>query len=385
MKKIISLILCLTLMLSAFALCTSAADSEQKTLKFGSDGKFKIMQINDTQDTHNLNKRTAELLKKAIEKEDPDLIVIVGDMLHDAYPCADRENITKALQCLGDIINESETPFAVTFGNHDHDLEDKMSTAEMMEVFLQYEYCVSKTDGCDPGTYNIPVFSSSGDSYAMNVYMADTNNKNKETGGYQGVLPYQVEWYKEKSDELKALNGGKMVPLVLFQHIPVKEIYTLMEIADKKEAATSVYCSDDGEWYKLNEDKIIDAGAGLCEAPCSENRDVTTGQYEAWLEKGDIIGAFFGHDHVNSFVGKTDEGIVLGYNGGTGFKTYGTGGHRSVRVYEFSESDITDFSTYSVYYNDIAEREIDFYIMDIFSPVLLTWLMRTIYKALFII
>lgn len=385
MKKTFSLILSLSLIfLLAFG--THAEDANKTDdLSFGADGKFKIMQINDTQDTDNMNKRTIAFIKKAIKKENPDLVVIVGDMLSDAFLFATKDRIKAALTCLGDIMKETQTPFAVTFGNHDHDLEDKLSTKEMMAVLLENEYCVSKTDGCDPGTYNLPVLSSDGSKYAMNVYMMDTNNKNKDVGGYQGVYSYQVDWYKEKSDELKNANGGEVVPSLVFQHIPVKEIYQLLRVVDKKEADTAVYSTKDGNWYKFNDETIIDFGAGIGEAPCSENLDVVTGQYEAWLEKGDIMGAFFGHDHVNSFVGKTNDGIVLGYSGGSGFNTYGSGNKRSVRIYEFEESDVRAYTTRNVYYEDVLDDGLDFYIMDLFSASIVNWLLRGIYKLFFII
>lgn len=383
MKKVLSLVLSVIMMLS-LCICSFAAEEGNAPLQF-EDGKFKIMQINDTQDTHNLNKRTAKLIRKAIETEKPNLVVVAGDMLYDAYLGANDKTIPEALRCLGDIFEETKTPFAVTFGNHDHDLEDKVSIKEMADIFLEYDYCVNATDGCDPGTYNIPVLSTDGSKTALNVYMMDTNNKNKEVGGYQGVYPYQVEWYKAKSDELKAANGGEVVPSILFQHIPVKEIYQLIELADNKEANTAIYRPDDTKWYKLREDRVIDRATGLGEAPCPENLDVTTGQYEAWLQKGDIIGAFFGHDHLNNFVGKTQDGIILGYNGGTGFKTYGCGNGRSVRFYEFDESDVANYDTYCVLYEDLFDDGLKFYINDIFSPVLATWIVRFFFKLFFII
>lgn len=384
MKKTLSLILTLVMVFS-LCICSSAEAGSESALRFGDDGKFKIMQINDTQDTHNMNKRTIKLIKKAIETEKPDLVVVAGDMLYDVYLCANDQTIPEALRCLGDIFEETKTPFAVTFGNHDHDLEDKVSIQEQANVMLEYEYCVNGTDGCDPGTYNIPILSSDGSRYALNVYMMDTNNKNKDIGGYQGVYAYQVEWYKTKSDELKAANGGEVVPSMVFQHIPVKEIYQLLEVADKKEANTAIYRPDDTKWYKLRSDMIVASPDGLGEAPCPENLDVTTGQYEAWLEKGDVIGAFFGHDHLNNFVGKTADGIVLGYNGGTGFNTYGVGDTRGVRFFEFDESNVNAYETYSVSYADLYDDGLGFYITDLFSPALATWIMRFFYKMFFII
>ena len=50
MKKFISIVLVLS-MLFAFAFAVSAKDSKAP-LQFSEDGKFKIMQVNDTQDKH---------------------------------------------------------------------------------------------------------------------------------------------------------------------------------------------------------------------------------------------------------------------------------------------------------------------------------------------
>jgi hypothetical protein len=77
-----------------------------------------------------------------------------------------------------------------------------------------------------------------------------------------------VAWYRDKSDELRALNGGTPMPSMLFQHIPVPEFfYELMNtvaadtpdaIEGKGEAA--------GQFYLPDADKHI-AGT-LGERPC---------------------------------------------------------------------------------------------------------------------
>ncbi|MCM1543784.1 MAG: metallophosphoesterase [Ruminococcus sp.] len=370
MKKFLSVILSLVMV---FALCNVAfaADADTaKALKFNDDGKFKIMQINDTQDIDRMNKNTVKFLKAALEGEKPDLVVIPGDMLSDMFTGANEKRVKNALKALGQILNDAKVPFAATPGNHDHDLEDVVSIADQMATLREFEYCVNGTDGCDPGTYNLPIMSSDGSKMAMNVYVMDSNNKSGLANGYTGVYPEQVEWYKQKSDELKAANGGEVVPSLLFQHVPVKEIYQFLnqvKITDINK--DSVFSLNDYKWYNLNPDYIISDDAFFGEAPCSEMADHITGQYEAWLEKGDIIGAFFAHDHVNNFVGKTDEGIILGYNGGTGFRAYGNGDQRSVRVFEIDENDVSAYTTRSVYYKDLC-GSITFYPSDIMTPAI---------------
>lgn len=387
MKKIFSAVLSL---LMIFALCSVAfAAGTPDKLSFNEDGTFRILQLNDTQDIDKMNKKTVAFLKAAISQEQPDLIVVPGDMLSDMFFGATEKRIKKAIIALASIFNDAKVPFAVTFGNHDHDLEDKLSTTEMMAVFKQFEYCVSQagTTENDPGSYNVPIYSSTDSSkIALNIYMMDTNNKNKAGTGYAGVYPEQVEWYKQKSDELKAANGGEVVPSVLFQHVPVKEIYQFVDSVTYKEAQNACFSLGERRWFALNRNSdLIGDDNVMGEAPCSEPIDYTTGQYEAWLEKGDIIGAFFAHDHVNRFMGRTKEGIILGYNGGTGFRSYGDGDKRSMRVFNFNENDVENFETHSIFYKDVVGESFSYYFTDFLSPAIIGDILRAFLKMFFII
>ena len=48
-------------------------------LKFNGDGKFKIVQFNDTQDDHLTDRRTIEFMGKVLDQEKPDFALINGD------------------------------------------------------------------------------------------------------------------------------------------------------------------------------------------------------------------------------------------------------------------------------------------------------------------
>ncbi|MBQ8503812.1 MAG: metallophosphoesterase family protein [Clostridia bacterium] len=379
MKKIISIMLCV---LMAFSFSVIAfAENEKLPLQFGEDGKFKIMQVNDTQDTNNINKKTVEFLKAALQSEEPDLVVIVGDMLSDSFTFPTKERLSDGLRVLAEIFNDAKVPFAVTYGNHDHQHEDILSIEEMNAVFEEFEYFCN-AQGCDPGTFNLPVLSSDGTHYPLNIYMMDTHNKSEKIGGYEGVYPEQVEWYKNTSDALKVQNNGEVVPSLLFQHIPVKEMHQFYQDGEKG-AADSFFNINDGNWYALNDKVAVSEENFVGEPPYSEPKSHTTGQYEAWLEKGDIIGAFFGHDHINNFVGVTDEGITLGYNGGSGFAAYGSGDKRSVRIFEIDENDVENYTTRSVFYGKLTGDEFDFYPSDLLSADSITKLLRIFYTIFF--
>ncbi len=397
MKKLISLFLAVLMMIGccsiAFAEDAAATGSkEETTLKFNENGKFKIMQINDTQDTDKMNKRTEDFIRKAVAQEKPDLVVIPGDVCNDIFIGANAKRVKQSLRNLASLLNELQVPFAYTPGNHDHDKDDMVSPLEQMQVFNEFEYNVwDETKTNDPGTYNIPVMSSDGSRMALNVYMIDSQNKSGLANGYTGPNPETVEWYKAKSDELKAANGGKVVPSLVFQHVPVSEIYQCLTKTDVKHANDAIFSLNDNNWYLVNNDKLFTDATRMKkndnyvgEAPCSEIENAAGNEYEAWLEKGDVIGAFFAHDHVNHFVMKTNEGILLGYNGGTGFAAYGRADKRSIRIYELDENDVANYTIDSVYYCDITGNHFGYYVSDFMSTAIFGDILRFLARLVFI-
>ena len=397
MKKLISLFLAVLMMIGccSIAFAEDAAATGRKgdqTLKFNENGKFKIMQINDTQDTDKMNKRTEEFIRKAVAQEKPDLVVIPGDVCNDIFIGANEKRVKQSLRNLASLLNELKVPFAYTPGNHDHDKDDMVSTLEQMQVFNEFEYNVwDATKSNDPGTYNIPIMSSDGSHMALNVYMIDSQNKSGLANGYTGPNPETVEWYKAKSDELKAANGGKVVPSLVFQHVPVSEIYQCLTKTDVKHANDAIFSLNDNNWYLVNNDKLFTDETRMKkndnyvgEAPCSEIENAAGNEYEAWLEKGDVIGAFFAHDHVNHFVMKTNEGILLGYNGGTGFAAYGRADKRSIRIYELDENDVANYTIDSVYYCDITGNHFGYYVSDFMSTAIFGDILRFLARLVFI-
>lgn len=372
MKKVLSVLLavvmCALMMVPAFAV-----DSKKNELKFH-DGEFRIMQLNDTQDVVLKDVLQRDFFNALIEQEKPDLIVFAGDLITDFFPGASRNSLEKCVANFFPVVEECGVPFVITFGNHDHDWDEKgkFSLAEQMAFYKQFDNCIVPDDGYNLGTFNLPIKSSDGSKTAFNVYVFDSNNKAPEgvITGYEGVRADQVEWYKAKSDELKAANGGKVVPSLVFQHVPMKEIYQFLDVVPfTEDLSNAVYNIDNNTWYVLN-DKATSGVLG--EVPCSESQDSTGGQYDAMIEKGDIVGAFFAHDHVNNFMGVTDEGMTMGYNGGTGFSTYGRGGDRSARMFIIDENDPENYETYLATYNETMGKQMNFWVTDIISPVDIT-------------
>ena len=391
MKKVLSILLSALMIMS---LCTVVFagvtfDGKVATVKYNEDGTFKILQVNDFQDRAPIKKKTINFVKKAIELEKPDLAIIPGDNLSEWMGIlgSSKKEVTKTIRAICQVFEDAKIPFIATFGNHDHDSDKYLDSAGQMEVYKEFSMCVWY-EGNDPGTFNVPIYSHDGSRIVSNIYIIDSNNKGDVTSvsGYTGLRPDQVEWYKNTSDALKAQNGGEVVPSLLFQHVPVKEIYGVLEEVGKSEADRAAYSMDMKKWYAMKPGYLISPENETLygEAPCSESLDTNTGEYQAWLEKGDIIGAFFGHDHLNNFVVKDDNGIVMAYTGGAGFNAYGDGARRVVRIIELNENDPSTFSTHCLYYNQIVGKTLP-PISDIASTALLGNLLRFLYKLVGII
>lgn len=347
-KKIISFLSALLVLFSALLLPASAQD---KTLKFNEDGNFRILQINDFQDRDTTNADSLAFLNAVLDKYKPDLVVIVGDQLSDWFPNVSVEKIKIALSNQLSPIEERGIPFLFTFGNHDRDYESIMSMEEQAAFYREFSSCYANTEGADGGTYNTVIYGKDGTTPRLNIYMMDTQHWNG-TGWTSGVTEDQVNWYISTSNSLKEMNGGEIVPSFVFQHIPVKEIRSfLKEVPEGTEGALKSRYYD--AYYVLDENADWTGDRNIMrEIPGCEHPEKITGQYEAWLEQGDILGAYFGHDHINTFVGKTTDGIELGYNGGFGFATYGDPGERYARIFDFNENDIENYTHQTVYYTE---------------------------------
>ena len=182
----------------------------------------------------------------------------------------------------------------------------------------------------------------------FNLWVFDSNDYDDE-GNYSCVQADQVEWYKKKSDELKAANGGEIVYSLAFQHIIVSEVFDGLKKIDSEElfSVRNIYTDE----YFVFDPEVVNYGT-LMEKPCPGYDNF--GQFDAMVEKGDVLGMFTGHDHTNAF-GVTYKGIVLSeslstrYNGDRYSTQYG------YRILEIDENDTSVFTSRVVHWYDIFD------------------------------
>lgn len=355
MKKTLSLLMAMALVFAlaapasqALAFPTVDDGTTAPALRFREDGSFKILQLADL---HKSDDDTYEdvnncLLSELAKTQDADLVVITGDIAMSGT----REEVTANVGEIMTAFGEYSIPVAVVFGNHDSE-SGIISREDLMAVYNTYPNSVSVDEGAllpGCGTYTIPILSSAGDALAFNLWMIDSREYDEE-GRYGAVTPEQIAWYVNKSEALQAQNNGEIVPSLMFQHIPVPEIYdALLEVNRFTPYAVKRIYTDD-RFYVVNPE-TINAGR-LAEYPCPPYHNY--GQFDAIAGRGDVLAMFFGHDHSNTF-NITHRGVDLVATPKTNFQGFG-GVDRGARLITLNEADLGTYETHLVRFTSLYD------------------------------
>jgi len=316
-------------------------DSQYK-LQFNTHGTFTVMQISDVQDLDGLMPRTQKLYLAALNRVRPDFVVFTGDQFKGygmkaqlANDVQRRRRVQRTIDALAGPLKVCGIPFTITFGNHDHDVP--IEPTEQIALWQQWPNCFVAHNENVPGYANhvLEVAGSQSDSPAMLMYFLDSHESRK--WGYMPLEAGQIDWYRQTRDSYGC------VPSMLFQHVPIEELYELYkQVEPGAPGSFEGFRNYKGKHYAIDEAKIAPGGF-MGELPSCP--DENAGLFDAALEKQEMLGMFFGHDHNNGFHGDV-RGIQLGYAPAAGYSAYGPGRKRGVRVFRFDERDLAAFESY---------------------------------------
>lgn len=337
MKKMKLISLLLAAVTAFYALSTAAFAADENALQFGTDGKFKVLQLTDPQDDRYIAHELKRYLEAVLETEKPDLVVFTGDIVEDSRAgdiatddepfkegvtvenikgeldyAATLANVSAAAKAIFEPVEKAGIPFAVTMGNNDYN--SGISTEDWLKIFAEYPHYITVDESRDE--------DGRIDSYV------EINKHNSNEVGYglwlldngRGFSGGQAEWFKQRQ------TGGE--PSIVFEHSPVDEVGNLFKECKIWDEGALL---NGGKPYCLNPE----IASGVFYAPYSPGR--TSEQFIAWKAKG-VVGAFFGHIHTDGYTGVWDS-ITLGLTYGCQFAKAGPYGYRTITLDENGSFD----------------------------------------------
>ena len=292
-------------------------DTAQK-LRFNADGHFRILMVSDfhmgknPKFAENLNYRVTEGLEALLRETQPDFVLLGGDQ------CIEAESIPQAAQILSEVIKpvlDRQLPWAAVFGNHDNEVGLPARMEE--QAYLTIPGCrnvIHPDASFGAGNYCLPLYSCDGDRLLYNLFALDSHREiadfidlfdlEKDTrfilpehfcdgASNAGPTFEQAMWYYETSKRIEAREGRK-IPAVMFMHIPLPEF---LQVTRNPEECGAVG----------NKRETL----GCCE--------LNFGLFGACLQRGDVKGIFFGHEHLCDIQGEycgvtMAQDAALGYN-----------------------------------------------------------------------
>ncbi|EOA12543.1 hypothetical protein CARUB_v10026568mg [Capsella rubella] len=332
-RRMISLIVSFLFSVSLSCLCLAPIPASAH-LKFGVNGKFKILQVADmhfatgattrcedvlpSQTAHCSDLNTTAFMSRVIAAEKPDLIVFTGDNIFGA----DAIDAKKSLNAAFAPAIASKIPWVAVLGNHDQ--ESTLTRQGLMNHIVKLPNTLSQVNPPEAahyidgfGNYNLQVHGAADSSLqnksVLNLYLLDSGDYSKVdslNSKYDWIKTSQQFWFDRTSKRLQKEYNAKPNPQVgsapglAFFHIPLPEFWSFDSTNTTK---------------------------GVRQEPIS-SATTNSGFFTTLVTRGDVKSVFVGHDHVNDFCGEL-KGLNLCYGGGFGYHAYGKAGwERRARV-----------------------------------------------------
>ncbi|KAH7093919.1 Metallo-dependent phosphatase [Auriculariales sp. MPI-PUGE-AT-0066] len=295
---------------------------------------------------------TTTLLAKALDSENPDLVVFTGDQLNGQRTSWNSKSV---LTEFAKEVIRRRIPWAVVLGNHDD--EDDLSRKELMDHISRMPFSVASSGPEDvdgAGNYVLKIKSPDPSAtHILTLYFLDSHGYiTADYGLFKQIVDYdyihqrQIDWFLAESQQIKyivrpfrpdgAHDTGNITSRVkagagqklakpnalMFYHIPIPETFNSADVDShgKPLLVGNQFDADGGS--KKNDGFFKKA---ILSAPEGSQP----------IPEVKVIGN--GHDHITDFC-KRVQGVWFCFGGGGSYAAYGRlGFDRRYRVYEISD------------------------------------------------
>ncbi len=200
---------------------TVKADKEMPVFSTDENGDFTVLQFADTHFTTGLSYADISLMesmKAQIEEYDPDLVVMLGDMINDGEVGA--YNKEYVLETVGTMFDEMEQYWAYIPGNNDG--LDYGTSEDIVAYLSQFDYCLCADveDVSGGAQYSIDI--RNGETVVHSLVFLDTMDYDDEDEEhiYGYVHADQVKWCEDEINTKLEAYGDISMSVFIHENTP---------------------------------------------------------------------------------------------------------------------------------------------------------------------
>ncbi len=160
-------------------------------------------------------------IEDAVEKVQPDLIIILGDIVYGEF-----DDAGTSLLALIEEMESYQIPWAPLYGNHEN--ESKKGAKWQTQMLEEAEHCLFKKGDTD-GNGNYTIGIKQGDKLVRAFYIMDSNHcknaykpEENDVITTMGFTSNQIVWLHNRMEALQTANV-EAVPSSMCYHVPTEE------------------------------------------------------------------------------------------------------------------------------------------------------------------
>ena len=319
-QLIIKSFLIFLLTLGIFLNCTGCflsslftfSEDKELILFVNSKEKIKVLQFADLhfgeEGTiyHNSDiERSLEFIDYAIQSENPDFIVLLGDNM--------MSQGVEGAKFIVETFDRYKIPYTFVFGNHDAELYLPGYTKSDVSNYLEScdsPYLLYKSGYIQNGrenrygNFSVSIRDEVTNDLIGAFVIIDTGVYDYELGQYQSINDDQISWYEKEIGRLNDIytvqtsNTLSTIPTITYGHIQLPEHAEAYQKAMSNDGAEFIYYQELPHW--------------MPESVVSDSGKVNYGFFDSMKKMQSSKAYFCGHMHGLTYHVKT-EGIILGF------------------------------------------------------------------------
>lgn len=269
--------------------------------------EYKVLQLTDihiggSKKTESQDLKAFQSMYKLITYAKPDLIVITGDLIYPNVKKTHSVDNMKSFTLLCDFFENIGVPWTFTFGNHDTEGFAMADSNDIIRATQAYVKCLYQYNDPLGGRTNLFInIRNQNKQIIQSLVLLDSGEYVE--GGYDSISQPQIEWYANRITELSN-EQGKIVPSMLFFHIPFEEWNMIYEKYKEQSAEITYYYGRIGEKNEaINSSK--------------ESNSLL----EQIFKTNSTKAVFVGHDHLND-LSVEYKGVRFTYGKSIDYLTY---------------------------------------------------------------